>query len=76
MTRTTGPLGCTYFNCRHRSAALRLDCRARLRNLRLKELDTLESLIREERAQLLADKFRAMDLLPGESPAENAGDSY
>ena len=60
---------CTYGACWHRSQRERQHCQEQLRIERIKRLDTLISLAQQERAELMADRYRDMDrLLP---PAVN-----
>ena len=62
---------CTYFKCVHKSQRERLECRAGIRALRIRHLDHLIGVALEEKAQLLADRFRNLDLMEqeDESPA-------
>ena len=62
--------GCTYHLCRHRTRQARLTCKEILRNLRLRQLDHIIGLAMDEKAQLLVDRFRNLDIL---FPAEDAG---
>lgn len=59
---------CTYFKCRHQTGRERLECRAHLRALRIRHLDHLIGVALEEKAQLLADRFRNLDLMEQEDP--------
>jgi len=52
---------CEYGLCWHRDRSDRITCRKEKRQQRIRELDAIIQLALEEKAQLLADRFRDLD---------------